>query len=104
MAKKKKETVVCWECKKSFKGADACKDHANAKRPRHQWQEPTASALRESLVQGPSAGPSRAVAIGTNLGPSIASPLTVEKPLGYTGSIATGSPKSMAQACRGPAG
>ncbi|KAI0371326.1 hypothetical protein BV20DRAFT_198542 [Pilatotrama ljubarskyi] len=37
MAKKKTPaTVVCWQCKKSFKGEAACQDHATAKR--HQWR------------------------------------------------------------------
>ncbi|KAH9849553.1 hypothetical protein C2E23DRAFT_351655 [Lenzites betulinus] len=32
-------TVVCWECKKSFKGEPACQSHASAKH--HQWRLPT---------------------------------------------------------------
>ncbi|KAI9062213.1 hypothetical protein FKP32DRAFT_863829 [Trametes sanguinea] len=38
MSKKKKckPIVVCWQCKKSFKGEDACQNHAQAKS--HKWR------------------------------------------------------------------
>ncbi|RPD56936.1 hypothetical protein L226DRAFT_168390 [Lentinus tigrinus ALCF2SS1-7] len=48
MAKKKKPEVVCHQCKKSFKGEDACISHADAKG--HRWQAPTTSSSAKKAV------------------------------------------------------
>ncbi|OSD02701.1 hypothetical protein PYCCODRAFT_334678 [Trametes coccinea BRFM310] len=50
--KKKRPIVVCWECKKSFRGEAACQDHAQAKR--HKWRpdtEPQVASMGTSSTQ-----------------------------------------------------